>query len=56
MTVVVRNLPIGTTGPELRALFEHLGEVVEVEIPSRTARFTKFIYGWVGFYYLVYKC
>lgn len=45
VTVVVRNLPIGTTETELRALCEHVGEVAEVEIPSRTARFTRFIYG-----------
>ncbi|XP_050731664.1 RNA-binding protein 28-like [Eriocheir sinensis] len=49
VTVVVHNLPIGTTAPELRALCEHVGEVVEVEIPSRTALFTKFIYGFVRF-------
>ena len=45
MTVVVRNLPAGTREEQLRAMCEGLGEVVEVDIPARTARFDKFIYG-----------
>ena len=45
VTVVVRNLPASTTEHKLRDICENLGEVIEVEIPSRTARFTEFIFG-----------
>ncbi|XP_045109012.1 RNA-binding protein 42-like [Portunus trituberculatus] len=49
VTVVVRNLPAGTREDQLRVMCEGLGEVVDVDIPARTARFDKFIYGFVRF-------
>lgn len=49
VTVVVRNLPAGTGEAQLRTMCAGLGQVVEVDIPGRTARFDKFIYGFVRF-------
>ncbi|XP_069177888.1 uncharacterized protein [Procambarus clarkii] len=49
VTVVVRNLPAGTTEEHLRSLCENFGGMVEVEIPKRAALFKKFIFGFVRF-------
>ncbi|KAG0714698.1 hypothetical protein GWK47_001503 [Chionoecetes opilio] len=49
VTVVVQNLPVGTSEHQLRAICENLREVLDVEIPIRTTRFNKSIYGFVQF-------
>nr|XP_053652554.1 RNA-binding protein 28-like isoform X2 [Cherax quadricarinatus] len=49
VTVVVKNLPVGTTEDQLRSLCENFGGIVEVEIPNRVVFFTKFIFGFVRF-------
>ncbi|KAK3861922.1 hypothetical protein Pcinc_032168 [Petrolisthes cinctipes] len=49
VTVVVKNLPTGTTHDHLHALCHNLKGVVEVEIPARTAIYHKYIFGFVRF-------
>ncbi|XP_071549551.1 uncharacterized protein [Panulirus ornatus] len=49
VTVVVKNLPVETTKDQLRSLCENFGGIYEVEIPSRVALYTRFIFGFVRF-------
>ncbi|KAK7081834.1 hypothetical protein SK128_012927 [Halocaridina rubra] len=44
VTVVMRNLPAGTTEQEILDLCYNCGGVAEVEIPARVSLYTKFIY------------